>query len=178
MPEEVRGYWFSGNLQQHLKMAGFLSDPSPLGEARMQMASLEMKEEAASFNRVRANKMAARRFEDGEKSMLACDSAAPQSAAAGSFPCGEKDEMQDFRQVAAQVQQSGVLPFRIAIPSSGRAHSFSRLLTTGEPLTIRVHYVKIAPQVFSATTGGIGLAGFLLVGGGLRAGFRRRSIPA
>ena len=60
-------------------------------------------------------------------------------------------------------REAGLLPFRIAVPRSGRAHSFGRLLLDQETPVIRVTYLRGPISPFSACVlllsfSGIGLA--------------------
>ena len=173
LPEEMWGLRFSGNLRQHLKVAGFLPDVSAIvtGEPLAQFggrptegvgfAGKRMAEEKVSFQ--------------GQKSRSGSYNGAPLAAALQADSVAAKDEeMDDLRKMAVQVQEVGVLPFRIAIPQSGRAHRFSRLLTTGESLKMDVRYMKVPTPALPWAAGSLGLMGLAGFGGGLKRFLRRR----
>ncbi len=138
------------------------------------------REEAAGFfpepqpmqQRVGASWSHDSKRERGRISMLAEVSGAAKSPQV--FDREEKTAdraAEEFEQAMAQVQQTGLLPFRIAVPRSGRPHLFGKLLTTGEPLTIQVRYLR--SPITTLLSGGIGLLGLLGLGRGFRI-FRRR----
>jgi len=149
LPEEVRGFWFGGNLQRHLKIAGFLPDPQGMELFRALPQPLR---QAVGAGRMAMQKSAAA---DADGVMAEESSNAYQ------------DSRENFQQAMAKVQQTGVLPFRISLPQSGRLYRFGRLLTTQEALILDVRYSRVPSFPFAA--GGIGLIGLA----GLKRVFRR-----
>ncbi len=171
LPEEMWGLRFSGNLQRHLKVAGFLPDVSTIVTGGT-VARFERQADAAEF--------AGGRMAQAKTSLRAAASqsdsynyGAPAALEAASV-AAKNEEMDDLRKMAAQVQEVGVLPFRIAIPQSGRAHRFSRLLTTGEVLRMDVRYMKVPTPAVPWAAGSLGLMGLAGFGGGLKRFLRRR----
>ena len=156
LPEQIRGYRFAGNLQRNLRVAGFLSEPQPVDQPV-----------PVSWNRDMRK----------EKGRLMLAAGAAKSAPSRQGFDGEEKEadqlQQEFQEAVAQVRQTGVLPFKIAIPRSGRPYAFGKLLTTGDPLTIQVQYLRT--PITTVLSGGIGLLGLLGLGRGFRTFRRRRS---
>jgi hypothetical protein len=152
LPEAVRGYWFTGNLQRNLQVAGFLPEPGVFaqvgGKARLSNNAASQEDLSKS--------------EPQFDQMLRMVASKPSSAPVA----------REFREKIGELQERGVLPFQIAIPRSGHVVRFGRLLTTGEPLTLRVRYLK--NSVMPLVSGGVGLLGFLGVGGLFRKVIRRR----
>jgi hypothetical protein len=201
LPDKVRGYWFTGNLERHLKVTGSLQDPqlpSPSDLSNLESSSgegskgvgggwgvqgkgrissstatvdaLEQQEEQTREDSPHRNEEKLARKEGVVRSIRDAQGA-PNAPTA--TPTQKREwEGDDFKAVIANVRQTGVLPFRIAIPRSGRAYHFGRLLTTHEPLTLQVRYLK--SPVVPWAVGSLGVFGLAGIGAGLRNALRRR----
>ena len=155
LPEQIQGVRFTGNLQRNLIVAGFLPEFQPL---RQQVEADKAYSRGNENQRVLDKHFMGASFRERLK---------PEAM--------EVDRVEkDFSNAVAKVQQTGVLPFRIAIPHSGRPYVFGKLLVAGDPLTIQVRYLKT--PIPTLLSGGIGLLGFLGLGSGFRTSRRRQSV--
>jgi len=160
LPEEVRGFWFGGNLQRHLRIAGFLPDLPRIAEAETYPSNASNLGAPAAQRSAKMNARAmlsrADRADEVDGFIMA-----------GGPSVADRDEKEEFQRALNKVQQTGVLPFRISLPQSGRLYRFGRLLTTQEALILDVRYSRVPS--FPIAAGGIGLIGLA----GLKRVFRR-----
>ncbi len=176
LPEKVRGYGFGGNLQRDLKIAGFLPEQTLPAEPQSVEGFAYNSSAATKWGEVgRGLGFGSART---RKAQLASGSVSESMELNGNEPKAapaedrRADLLAGLQAEMVRNQQAGLLPFRIAVPQSGRMYRFGRLLTGADPLRIQVQYVKL-PNVPWAV-GCIGLLGLAGMGGIRKRLFRRR----
>jgi hypothetical protein len=104
---------------------------------------------------------------DSRRMSVLCEKAAP---AAQSFADCEPMEQKDFEEAVDKVQQTGLLPFRVSIPQSGRVYRFGRLLSVNEPMSVQIRYLRMS--LVPLASGGVVFLGLMALAGAARL-FRR-----
>ncbi len=92
-----------------------------------------------------------------------CQKVLAAAPAAQSLADCEYKVKEEFQEVVGKTQQTGVLPFRISIPQSGRVYRFGRLLAVNEPMSVQINYVRTSAMPFAS--GGMVFVGLMGLAG-------------
>jgi hypothetical protein len=167
-PREIKFLRTSGNLDQGVMPGAFVDEPfMQLAQFRDENGSPEIVElDRTSNGSGKLGQAAKRGRELLSPASVPIGAYEPYYNPSGSLAEGNAEERtksaqaqvgepffekggdrKDFASVvgglAGRLQESGILPLKIQLPKAGSVYRFSRLMTTGEALTLRATYAHV-----------------------------------
>ena len=98
-------------------------------------------------------------FKNEEPKAGGDQSSSSRPFAAGDVMSDEKNEKDMWQEMAARMQDTGILPLTIRLPKSGTRHAFNRLMTAQEALELNVTYVNLPVTILPFVSVGMLLLG-------------------